>query len=63
MDDMTEARPTATTVTAQEIVEGATARERAAVCDFLMAQAMQMDVAHQNAILLLRDAVKAGAHR
>lgn len=63
MPDLTEARPTVETVTAQEIIDAATLRERQAVCDFLNAQAFQFDSEHMDTIMLLRSAIRAGAHR
>ena len=63
MHDLTEARPAAQTVTAQEIIDAAQMRERMAICDFLNGQAFQFDSQHMDTIMLLRDAIKAGAHR
>ena len=60
--DLTEARPVVETVTAEEIVAAARRAERAAVCDFLMAQAFQVDPDKQDTVLVLRDVIKAGGH-
>jgi hypothetical protein len=60
--DLTEARPVVETVTADEIVAAARRAEREAVCQFLMAQAFQVDPSAQDTVLVLRDVIKAGGH-
>jgi hypothetical protein len=63
MPDLTDAKEVAQTVTAQEIIDAAQMRERMAICDFLNGQAFQFDSQHMDTIMLLRAAIKAGAHR
>ena len=62
MNDLTEARPVTETVTAEEIVTAARKAERAAVCEFLMAQSFQVHPEHQDTVLVLRDVIRAGGH-
>ena len=62
MQDLTEATPRGEVVTAAEIIANARARERQLIVDFLTALAFQVDCAHMDTLLLMRDAVKHGAH-
>jgi len=62
MQDLTEATPRGEVVTAAEIIANARKRERQLIVDFLTAQAFQVDSVHMDTVLLMRDAVKGGAH-
>jgi hypothetical protein len=63
MDDLTEARRVTETVTAEQIVGMARDAELVAVLDWLTAQSFHVPLDQQDNVLLLRDCLRAKAHR
>ena len=63
MHDLTEARPVTETVTAEQIVGMARDAELVAVLDWLTAQSFHVPHDQQDNVLLLRDCLRAKAHR
>jgi len=63
MDDLTEARRVTETVTAEQIVGMARDAELVAVLEWLTAQSFHVPQEQQDNVLLLRDCLRAKAHR
>ncbi len=63
MHDLTEARPVTETVTAEQIVGMARDAELVAVLEWLTAQSFHVPQEQQDNVLLLRDCLRAKAHR
>lgn len=63
MDDMTDAKRTSETVTAEQIVGMARDAELVAVLEWMTAQSFQVHQEQQDLVLLLRDCLRGKAHR
>jgi uncharacterized protein involved in exopolysaccharide biosynthesis len=63
MDDLTEARRVTETVTAEQIVGMARDAELVAVLEWLTGQSFAVPQDQQDLVLLLRDCLRAKAHR
>jgi hypothetical protein len=63
VNDLTEARPVTETVTAEQIVGMARDAELVAVLEWLTAQSFAVPQDQQDLVLLLRDCLRAKAHR